>query len=202
MGSRYYPNRACTSHATGPMAQCARNAPATSRRTPTAHQRTRPRTTNGKKTNHSDALGNRHKRQHPPNAKTKVATKKLPPLPSPPLPPSQKVATLGRHQLSKIRKSSTTADTDFSNFRNSCKRCSCHFSTYTRPTGVVKWAHSCIVIADACGEEHIQSPAGRNRGGGRAGTASARAETPPGILPQETSLKACFCYFFGKFEIR
>ena len=38
---------------------------------------------------------------------------------------------------------------------------------------------------------HIQSPAGRNRGRGCAGTASARA--PPGILPQETFI------FFAKW---
>ena len=59
------PSRVCTSHGTCPMDHRARNALATSRRTrghpvpvAAAHQRTTPRTTHGRRTNHPDALGN------------------------------------------------------------------------------------------------------------------------------------------------
>ena len=64
VGASYCPKRACTAYGTCQMDHCARNAPATSRRTQNravpvaaAHQRTRPRTTNCKRTNHPDALG-------------------------------------------------------------------------------------------------------------------------------------------------
>ena len=64
-GSCHCPHCACTLHGTCPVDHRARNCPATSRRTrgrpvpvAAAHQHTRPRTTDGKRTNHPDAPGN------------------------------------------------------------------------------------------------------------------------------------------------
>ena len=63
---------------------------------------------------------------------------------------------------------------------------------------IVERAHSCIVIAAACGEVGPPLPARTAAGGGgRAGMGSARAANPPGILSQETYFLATLNLLFA-----